>query len=188
MQNLQGLCSDRSPLWQPVGIFHMCHPWLCSSLCGLFLHIVRSSSSHLKKHGCVVPCAHISCESVAYSKPSVGLLFALYSQHQCVSIGQSESQFMVLPLAVFGCIDHSALWQQQVHIGACVLRTLIALGKGGYTDTLSWKWKLQRLCMYPKCLISCLPVACSHEWQWAVLPIDRNVSCAREMHRFGSPW
>lgn len=37
----------------------------------------------------------------------------------------------MLPLAVFGYIDHSALGQQQVNIRACVLRTLIALQKGG---------------------------------------------------------
>lgn len=71
--------------------------------------------------------AYISFQSLSYSEPSVGLLLALYRQHQCISIGQGEPQFMVLSLAVFGCIDHSALGQQQVHIGARVLRTLIAL-------------------------------------------------------------
>ena len=62
----------------------------------------------------------------------MGLLLALYSQHQRISVGQSEAEFMVLPLAVFGCIDHSALGQQQIHIGARVLRALIALQKVGH--------------------------------------------------------
>lgn len=60
----------------------------------------------------------------------MGLLFALHGQHQRISVGQGEPELMVLPLAVFGCIYHSALGQQQVHIGACVLRTLVALQIG----------------------------------------------------------
>lgn len=38
----------------------------------------------------------------------------------------------MLSLAVFGYIDHSALRQQHIHVGACVLRTLIALHKQGH--------------------------------------------------------
>lgn len=36
----------------------------------------------------------------------------------------------MLPLAVLGSVDHGALGQQQVHIWAGVLRTLIALQEG----------------------------------------------------------
>ena len=70
-------------------------------------------------------------QSAAYSEPSVGLFLALHREHQRIAIRQREPELMVFPLAVFGCIDHSALGQQQVHIRACVLGTLIALQKGG---------------------------------------------------------
>lgn len=70
---------------------------------------------------------NINSQHMSHSEPSVGLLFALHGQHQRISVGQGETELMVLPLAVFGCIDHSALGQQQVHIGGCVLGTLIAL-------------------------------------------------------------
>lgn len=65
---------------------------------------------------------------------------------------------MVLPLAVFGCIDHSALGQQQVHVGACVFRTLIALQKGkGNANKSKEQQGLQRWCMYAKAwLHACL--------------------------------
>lgn len=65
---------------------------------------------------------------------------------------------MVLPLAVFGCIDHSALGQQQVHIWACVLRTLIALQKGkGNAKKSKEQQGLQRQRTYAKAwLHACL--------------------------------
>lgn len=59
----------------------------------------------------------------------MGLLFALYCQHQRISIGQGEAKLVMLPLAVFGDIDYSALGQQQVHVGGDVLGTLITLHK-----------------------------------------------------------
>lgn len=64
-----------------------------------------------------------------YSEPAVRLLLALHGQHQCVPVGQREAELVVLPLAVFGRVHHRALGQQQVHIGARVLGTLIALKK-----------------------------------------------------------
>lgn len=57
----------------------------------------------------------------SYPQPHVGLFFALHCQHQAISIGQSEPKLMVLPLAVFGCIDHSALGQQKVNVGTRIL-------------------------------------------------------------------
>lgn len=57
------------------------------------------------------------------------LLLALHGQHQRITVGQRESELVVLPLAVFGCVHHRALGQQQVHVGARVLGALIALQK-----------------------------------------------------------
>lgn len=119
----------------------------------------------------------ISFHSVAHPEPSVRLLLALYRQHQRISIGQGEPEFMVLPLAVLRCIDHGALGQQQVHIGACVLRTLIALQKreesvnwrraGGVAEAVYVSWIHD--CMVSSRLLTCslfsrMTVSCFAHW------------------------
>lgn len=72
---------------------------------------------------------------------------------------------MMLPLAVFGYIDHSALREQQVHVGACVLRTLIALHKRGHIAYSRLKESNKKHCTeYNECrpshLQSVLPYDC----------------------------
>lgn len=98
---------------------------------------------------------NINPQHVSHSEPSVGLLLALHSQHQRISVGQGETELMVLPLAVFGCIDHSALGQQQVHIGGCVLGALIALKKTGHMSCCKSKTRngITEAC-------ECIPNAC----------------------------
>lgn len=125
--------------------------WPLTSLttCRYISH-VSVLTLHFLQFVCTPACIHIISIHlfVAYPEPSMGLLLALYRQHQRISIGQGEPEFMVLPLAVFGCIDHSALGQQQVHVGACVLRTLIALQKRGHRRcTVNWRrgGELQRM-------------------------------------------
>lgn len=66
---LVSLCTVRFPL---RFVFTHCQAhfqWFSTELMAVFLHI------------------YISFQRVAYSEPSVGLLFALYCQHQCISIG-----------------------------------------------------------------------------------------------------